>query len=80
MGLSIFGKKEEAEYVQPLVARPRVQRQLSYRIANLQGVGARARQEDSFAVANAMDVSQIREQGLFFAVCDVMGGMKDGKL
>ncbi|MBR1471398.1 MAG: serine/threonine-protein phosphatase [Lachnospiraceae bacterium] len=80
MGLSIFGKKEEAEYVQPLVARPRVQRQLSYRIANLQGVGARARQEDSFAVANAMDVSQIREQGLFFAVCDGMGGMKDGKL
>ena len=53
---------------------------LSYRLGNLQGVGARKRQEDSFAVANAFDVNMIREQGLFFTVCDGMGGMKDGKL
>ena len=55
-------------------------RLLSYRIANLQGVGARSRQEDSFTVANAFDVMHIKEQGLFFTVCDGMGGMKDGAL
>lgn len=53
---------------------------LSYRLANLQGVGARSRQEDSFTVANAFDVVKIKEHGLFFAVCDGMGGMKDGAL
>lgn len=55
-------------------------RLLSYQVANLQGIGARARQEDSFAFVNAFDVTEIREKGLFFVVCDGMGGMKDGKL
>lgn len=53
---------------------------LSYQVANLQEIGARERQEDSFAVANAFDVTEIREKGLLFVVCDGMGGMKDGKL
>ena len=52
---------------------------LSYTVGNLQGVGNRKRQEDSFAVANAFDTDMIRQQGLFFSVCDGMGGMKDGK-
>lgn len=60
--------------------KPSVKRQLGYYIANLQGLGARERQEDSFTIANAFDVLKIREEGLFFAVCDGMGGMKDGKL
>lgn len=64
----------------PITERPPVRRQLSYYIANLQGIGSRALQEDSFAVANAFDVAMIRENGLFFAVCDGMGGMKDGLL
>lgn len=64
----------------PVTSRPPVKRQLGYYIANLQGIGARERQEDSFTVANAFDVALIREKGLFFAVCDGMGGMKDGKL
>ena len=55
-------------------------RLLSYRLANLQGVGARERQEDSFVIVNAFDVMKIKEQGLFFAVCDGMGGMADGAL
>ena len=55
-------------------------RLLSYRLANLQGVGARGRQEDSFVVTNAFDVMKIKEEGLFFAVCDGMGGMADGAL
>ena len=53
---------------------------LQYRLANLQGIGTRGRQEDSFAVANVFDTEKLREQGLFFAVCDGMGGMKDGAL
>lgn len=57
-----------------------MQRLLSYRLANLQGVGAREHQEDSFVVVNAFDVMKIKEQGLFFAVCDGMGGMADGAL
>lgn len=57
-----------------------MQRLLSYRLANLQGVGTRSQQEDSFVVVNAFDVMKIKEQGLFFAVCDGMGGMADGAL
>ena len=55
-------------------------RLLSYRVANLQGIGSRARQEDSFAFANAMDVTEIRRKGLLAVVADGMGGMEDGKL
>lgn len=64
----------------PLARRTPVKRQLSYYIANLQGIGSRERQEDSFTVANAFDVTMIREKGMLFAVCDGMGGMKDGRL
>ncbi|MBO4604150.1 MAG: serine/threonine-protein phosphatase [Clostridiales bacterium] len=53
---------------------------LGYRVANLQGLGKRARQEDSFTIANAFDVMKIKSEGLLFAVFDGMGGMKDGKL
>lgn len=49
-------------------------------VANLQGLGARARQEDAFTVAGAFDAAMAREKGLFFAVCDGMGGMRDGRL
>ena len=49
-------------------------------VANLQGLGARAWQEDSFTVANAFNAAAAREKGLFFAVCDGMGGMQDGRL
>lgn len=51
-----------------------------YLVANLQGLGAREGQEDAFTVANAFDADLAREKGLFFAVCDGMGGMRDGKL
>lgn len=55
-------------------------RRMSYQIANLQGVGQRARQEDSFSLANAFDVKAMKRDGLLFVVCDGMGGMKDGKI
>lgn len=57
-----------------------MERHLGYRLANMQGVGARARQEDSFTTANAFDVMKLKEEGLLFAVFDGMSGMKDGKL
>ncbi len=74
------GNRKNNKKTLPITEREPVRRQLSYAIANLQGIGARAGQEDSFTVANAFDVARIREEGLFFAVCDGMGGMKDGKL
>lgn len=57
-----------------------VVRRLSYRVANLQGIGTRERQEDSFAFSNALDVTGIRKKGLFAVVADGMGGMRDGRL
>ena len=55
-------------------------RKLSYAVANVQGIGRRSRQEDSFAFVNALDVTEIAEKGLFAIVADGMGGMKDGKI
>lgn len=46
------------------------------RAANLQGIGAREGQEDSFAILGA---SSPAESGLFALVADGMGGMLDGK-
>lgn len=53
---------------------------LRYQVENLQGIGARAIQEDSFTLVNALDEQQYNDYGLMFAVCDGMGGMKDGKI
>lgn len=53
---------------------------LNYNVANLQGIGARQRQEDSFTFVNAFDDEAVRKEGMLFAVCDGMGGMKDGKV
>jgi len=52
---------------------------LSYQVANLQMIGSRERQEDSFALINSADVTKILERGLFVVICDGMGGMEDGK-
>lgn len=53
---------------------------LLFRVGNIQGVGQRERQEDSFAVLNAANPERLAQQGLFAVVCDGMGGMEDGKL
>lgn len=52
---------------------------LSYQVANLQQKGARPYQEDSFAFVNALDVTEIRENGLMAIVADGMGDMEAGK-
>lgn len=73
-----FKKKKQ----KPVTVAPEIETnsKLKYQVTNLQGVGARARQEDSFTVMNALDEKQYDEYGLMFAVCDGMGGMKDGKI
>lgn len=72
--MSLHNDNEIPSTVAPL------KRLLSYHVGNLQGIGARARQEDSFTLANAFDVKQMKNNGLLFVVCDGMGGMKDGKV
>lgn len=53
---------------------------LSYRGAQLQQIGTRSYQEDSFAFVNISDVTLMRTRGLLAVVADGMGGMKDGKV
>lgn len=72
-----FFKRTNAQQVQ--YQNP-VQRLLGYQIANLQGIGTRQGQEDSFAFVNAMDVMEIKNNGLMALMADGMGGMQDGKL
>lgn len=67
-------EKKFAQTPPPAEERP------DYQAANLQGLGARSGQEDSFTVAGAFDAAAAREKGLLFAVCDGMGGMRDGRL
>ena len=55
------------------------ERFLSYQAANLQGRGTRERQEDAFAFANALDVTEILRKGLLAVMADGMGGLRDGR-
>ena len=52
---------------------------LAIRVANLQGIGEREEQEDSFAVLNATALAELSSQGLFALVADGMGGMEGGR-
>lgn len=70
-------KKNRAVTVSPLTSDAD---KLIYQVANLQGIGSRQRQEDSFTLVNALDPEQYQINGLMFCVCDGMGGMKDGRL
>ncbi len=54
-------------------------RLLSYQVGNMQGQGVRERQEDAFASVNALDATAARTRGLFLAVADGMGGLRDGR-
>lgn len=59
---------------------PETGSRMRYQVENIQGVGARTEQEDSFTLVNALDEQLYNDYGLMFAVCDGMGGMKDGKI
>lgn len=52
---------------------------MKVRVANLQGMGAREYQEDSFAIVNSINLFERRKRGLFAVVCDGMGGLVSGK-
>lgn len=73
--MRLFSRRNKIPASEPTV----VKRLMSYQVANLQGIGARESQEDSFAFVNAMDVTRIRDNGLFAVLADGMGGMLDGK-
>ena len=53
--------------------------EIRIQVGNIQGVGDREQQEDSFAVLNSSDPERRRSQGLLAMVADGMGGMADGK-
>ncbi len=55
------------------------QRPPALSVGNVQGVGGREQQEDSFALLNASNAQEMDRHGLFAVVCDGMGGMEDGK-
>ena len=52
---------------------------LAIHVANLQGIGEREEQEDSFAVLNATALAELSSQGIFALVADGMGGMEGGR-
>lgn len=69
-------EEPEEDFAQELEPIPQL---LSYQVSNLQQRGARPYQEDSFAFVNALDVTDIRENGLLAVLADGMGGMEAGK-
>jgi len=79
----LFKKKSKLKKVTEAGKTRRIDsggRRLSYQVGNLQKLGSRSTQEDSFAIVNALDVNEITRNGMLAIVADGMGGMKDGKL
>lgn len=81
MGLfdSIFRRSRRVTEDVPTTALPEQGRGLTVSVGNVQGVGLREEQEDSFAILNATDAAALAREGLLAVVCDGMGGMADGK-
>lgn len=48
-------------------------------VGNIQGIGDREDQQDSFAVVNASNPERLRKEGLLAVVADGMGGLCNGK-
>lgn len=53
---------------------------LTIRVGNLQHVGTRKEQQDSFCLSNIEDKKAINEKGLLAVVADGMGGLEGGAL
>ena len=73
----LFGRNRKAE-AEPPAPEPQVPPGPALRVGNVQGIGRRERQEDSFALCNASDPEAWDRQGLFAVVADGMGGMAGG--
>ncbi len=78
--MGFFSRKKKTPPPKTTAPRFTVPTRLSYNIANLQGIGRREQQEDSFGFSNVTDVMKIREKGLLAIAADGMGGMQGGKL
>ena len=66
--------------LQPSVPQTPPVRLISYQVANMQGLGRRDNQEDAFAFVNALDVREMKRNGLFAILADGMGGMSSGEI
>ena len=75
--MAFWNKRRKKQAVPQTI--PPQERLLSYRVANLQGIGTRQNQEDAFAFVNAVDVTEMKRKGLLALVADGMGGMEGGK-
>lgn len=53
---------------------------MRYRVASIQGIGTRKKQEDAYFISEVLEDEVIGEKGLLFVVADGMGGMSDGKV
>ena len=73
----LFGRQRRVTEDNATVELP-IPRGPALQVGNVQGVGARERQEDSFAICNASDRSALEREGFFAVVCDGMGGMDSG--
>ena len=82
MGLfdGLFRRGRRVTDPAPTMERSSQESPLRFLVSNIQGMGMRERQEDSFAVLNAANPRQLAQEGLFAVVADGMGGMEDGKL
>ena len=58
----------------PFASKPAMQVKESIQIANIQGIGAREEQQDSFGVTDVMNLNK----GVFAVVADGMGGVANG--
>ena len=74
----LFGRARRVTEDGATVELP-VSRRPALQVGNVQGVGQRERQEDSFALCNVSDPDALARQGLFAVVADGMGGMAAGK-
>ena len=79
MGLfdSVFRRSRRVTDDAPTVPLPKTG--LTFQVGNVQGVGLRERQEDSFAILNVSNAGALAREGLLAVVADGMGGMADGK-
>lgn len=77
--MPLFRRREKGVAEITKTRRPESTTMRAFEVANLQMLGARERQEDSFAFMNALDVTEIINNGMFAIVADGMGGMSNGK-
>lgn len=62
------------------LSHPMNSESLTIRVDNLQHIGSRKEQQDSFCVSNIGDKKAINEKGLLAVVADGMGGLEGGAL